>query len=419
MMATFTGLGIESVSPISGSEGISALVLIKVKFSEVMSASTLTEDTIYLRPFGDTTQKIPCTIELEAGDSHVVVLDPVAQLADNTEYEIVVVGQNTGSTVKDIFDNPLLLTHTSSFTTAEATPAPPPPVDPQDDGSGEPTVNPYVVSSYPRDGAFNVSPASIKLKFNQDISALTLTLGTGSTPGDFNLIEGEFLEKDLEDINILPVVCVDGTHTVSGMILEFTPTEALKNDTVYTIVMTGSKTESYVAGFQSKYTDFYGDIKLIQSDISKYIKISDDLLARYVAASSKEARTTAEQYYNDDNDNAIDWTDPPLFIDEYVRYKTNYELVNTKYIELTTSSSMVQLGDFTVQNTVSAQGLATFRDGLRLQMKRWEDELHGQHNRGYAKPVAVGKRTSSTAGDGYPDFMDRGLKDTDGTKSYD
>jgi hypothetical protein len=311
----------------------------------------------------------------------------------------------------------MLQTYISSFTTAEATPAPPP----VDDGGGvDPVLKPYVVSAYPRKDQYNVTPDVIKLKFDQDISSLTLTLGTGSTAGDFNLVEGEFLPDDIADINILPVVYITGTHVVNSNILEFTPADlAIANDQTYTIVLTGGKVENYIASFQSQFSYFYGDMKLIKGDISKYIKISDSLLARYVADISADAYNTAIQYYNDGNGNAIDWENPPLFIKEYVRFRTTYELVNNKYVELTTSSSMVQLGDFTVQNTVSAQGLLAFRDGLALQLKRWNDEIHGQHNRGYAKPVAADRRTGGTYSDGYPDHLDRGLRDTDGTKSYE
>jgi hypothetical protein len=414
-MPIYSGPKVSSVMPMNGSDGISALITIKVTFTEMMSSDTITDSYIYLRPFGDTTQKISCAISLEEGDNKTIVLNPASTLADNTKYEVVAVGQDTGTAIKSLLDEPLLQTFISSFTTAEATPVPP--VDPG--GGEEPVVKPYVVSSYPRDNQYNISPTAIRLKFDQDISGLTLTCGSGSTPGDFNLIQGEFLASDLEDINIIPVICVDGTPTINKTIFEFVPGVELSKDTTYTIVLKSDKTEDYIVTFQSTYTNFYGDLKLIKGDISKYINISDDLLARYIADYSTDARTTAEQYYNTDNDNAIDWTDPPSFIKEYIRYRTTFELTNTKYIELTTASSMVQLGDFTIQNTVSAQGLKAFLDGLALQLKRWNDELHGQHNRGYAKPVTADKRTSDTYSDGYPDFINRGLRDTSGTKAYD
>jgi hypothetical protein len=408
-MPVYSGPKIEYVVPQNGSEGISTSITAKVKFTEIMSADTLTTDYIYLRPFGDTTRKIDCTVTIEPGDNQVIVLNPNNTLSVNTRYEIVVVGANTGLPIRSILDNALIETYISSFTTFDV-------VDetPVDNGGGEepePT-KPYVISSYPRAGQFNVSPTSIKIKFNTDISLLNLVVGDG-TPSDFNLIRGEFLEKDIDDINILPITYVDGAIVVNSNILEFTPEVELENDTEYTIVLSGGKLTDTVIPFQSEFSYFFGDMKLIKTDLSKYIKISDNLLARYMADISKQAYETAIAAQG-----TIDLTDRPYYLDEYVRYKTAYELANIKYIEITTSSSMVTLGDFTVQNTVNASGLSSFMDGLRIHMKKWEDALHGYSNRGYAKPAATGKReTELNPGSGYPDYMDRRFKDLDGTKS--
>lgn len=409
-MPIYSGPKIEYVVPTNGSEGIGRTITVKVKFTNIMSSDTLTSDYIYLRPFGDTTQKIPCTVTIEQGDGQTILLDPNEPLSGNTKYEIVVVGQSTGLAIKNILDEPLIETYISSFTTIEE----PVYIPPEDGGIDPPVVDkPFIISSYPKDGQFNVSPTSIKVKFNIDISTLNFVVGGNGTPGDFNLIEGEFLKDDLDDINILPVVYVGGTISATGNILEFIPIE-MKNDTVYSIVFTGDKIDNTIITFQSEFSEFFGDIKLIKADLSKYIKISDSLLAKYVADISKDAYEIVNTAQGED---AVDWLNRPYYVDEYVRYKTVLELVNTKYIELTTASSMVQLGDFTVQNTISADGLSSFMDGLKIHMKKWDDALHGHSNRGYAKPAIVGKReTELNPGSGYPDYMDRRLKTLDGTK---
>lgn len=413
-MPFHTGPQISSILPSNDSEGISALITVKVKFTEMMSSETLTENYIYIRPSEDASQKIPSTLSFESGDNTIIEITPKEPLGDKTEYEIVVSGQSDGQGIEDILGNPMLETYVSSFKTAEQSLS-----IPSTEGgeiAGDIEVGPYVVSNYPRDNEYNVTPTYIKVKIADQDNLLTLPLsvGSGEASGDFNLIEGEVSERDLVDIDILPMSYVEGTLEFSNNIIKFAPATSLDGNSVYSIVLTGQFL-NHISRFRSGFEYFYGDVDLIKSDLSKYIKISDWLLAQHIANVSREAYEIAYATYED----SISYNDDdrPYYIDEYVRYKVGYELTNTKYIELTTGSSMVTLGEFVVQNTVNAQGLGSFMEGLRVHMKKWEDLLHGHSNRGYAKPIIVDRKTSEDSGSGYPEYIDRRFKDIDGTKS--
>lgn len=404
------GPQVESVYPLNSSESVSTLVTIEVKFTKVMSSETLTPDYIYIRPYGDTTHKINSEINFKSGDSSTVLIKPLDALEYNNQYEIIVIGEEEGSGIKDSIGYPMLETFTSSFTTKVE--------EDQEDNNGdedleEIEIKPYVLSSYPKDGQYNISPFVINIKIDnsEDIDLSGITVGTEESYGDFNLVKGSISEKDIEDIDIIPFEYVEGELEVNGNIIKFTPT-GLKQNTTYNIILTG-KIQEHIIKFHSEFEHFYGDFDLIKESLSRYIKISDWLLARQIAIISEDAYTIATRTYGD----SIEWGEErPYFIDEYVRYKTAFELTNTKYVELTTGSNLVTLGNFTIQNSVSLRGLAAFIDGAKLHLKKWEDALHGRFGRGYARPSGVSKKTSQDHGEGYPEYMDRRFRDLEGTK---
>ncbi len=109
---------ISSVSPSSGSQGVSTSTNVTLTFSEAMNAATITTSTIGLR---DPANNVVSAMVTYDTVSHIATLTPVGQLSYSTTYTASVAGGSGG--VTDVAGNSLSPTFTWSFVTA-ATPPP-------------------------------------------------------------------------------------------------------------------------------------------------------------------------------------------------------------------------------------------------------------------------------------------------------
>ena len=407
------------VFPLNKAYDVDGNIVIKISFTSDMDKAMASNQTyLYLTWVGVPdieANKIPCTVTTGPGDvqSSEITVKPNEYLEAGRTYRITIKGGADG--IQDTLDEIMARDYTSDFTIAgtwETT---------DDSGTGTggtgtggetiPEPVPYVLSSYPRDGSFNLSPDSIRIKLSETVPFTTDDVGS-----KFFLFPQGFTTSDIEDLDIITPEYVLGTLEVVNTILTFTPrTLPLENDTVYSIVLTDNSEvksiQDTIITFQSKFTDFYGDIDLIREDLVRYLRLSDSTLVRYMLDASDLVRSKATAAGL-----TIDWTNPPEYVHQYVRYKMQYDIVNRKYIEMTTYSSEQTLGDLTVSNSTGPSELKEFLKELRLQLKPWEDAINGLSRRGYARPVAVTKKINQESGEGYPEWIDRRFKDIEGEK---
>jgi hypothetical protein len=95
----------------------------------------------------------------------------------------------------------------------------------------------------------------------------------------------------------------------------------------------------------------------------------------------------------------------PYYVHQYVRYQSAYDLLLNAYIQQSSGSGKsISLGDLSVDGSSDMADITALLGSFKNRIKTWEDQLHGHHNRGYAKPTTVVK---GETGSPYPDFLTR------------
>lgn len=101
-----------------------------------------------------------------------------------------------------------------------------------------------------------------------------------------------------DDVSTYDTYDVAGSWALSGNVLTFTPSEAIRNNTRYEVEISSEleSTDGYVFGltqkyyFTSRYAPYYADIRLIRSRfLSAESSIPDDLINYYIHVASLEA----------------------------------------------------------------------------------------------------------------------------------
>src|SRR5829696_9637191 len=119
-----TALAVTKTVPVSGATEVARTVNVKAYFNHDMKASTFTSSTFKIRKKGTTTwlgatRSVDNTISptsTNGGSESVVTLNPDADLAPNTIYQVVIVGGTTG--VKGVNGEILSTTKRWTFTSA-------------------------------------------------------------------------------------------------------------------------------------------------------------------------------------------------------------------------------------------------------------------------------------------------------------
>jgi Bacterial Ig-like domain len=138
-----TALTLTKTVPNGGATGVSRTVNIKAYFNHDMKRSTLTSSTFKIRKKGTTTwlgaaRSVNNTISPTSSNARsqsLATLNPNANLASNTTYQVLVVGGSSG--VKDLNGKTLGSTKSFTFTTARRT-SPPPSGEPPPSGDTTP-----------------------------------------------------------------------------------------------------------------------------------------------------------------------------------------------------------------------------------------------------------------------------------------
>lgn len=265
-----------------------------------------------------------------------------------------------------------------------------------------------VIRSYPQEGSV-VTPDVIRLKFSEamnlssDLSSILLIKGDNI---DDALFMGETNLLVVEDITV-----DSDLMTIQCPELEPAKKYSLSISNIQNAG--GEDIEPYNIVFTSSFASMYVQVQDILS--SKAVSILlEGSTEMFIAEIISNNSNLAEFIATDSGNEEIDWENPPFYVLEYVKYKTQYDVIFDKFIELSGNPTSKKLKDLQIEYGYSLSDLLKMADRLELRFKYWEDYLRGSR-RGKALPAAFRKGESI---DEMPEFMDRMFTDIEGNKEW-
>jgi hypothetical protein len=253
-----------------------------------------------------------------------------------------------------------------------------------------------IVETYPKANAAHILPSTIKVLFSSNLDMTTVTnqsvyLLKKSKPSSLSIID---LMTDYAPGGV--VVTID--PLVQANLLSVTVDPALlQTNSEYTMIIRESVKdtsgnalgEAYFWSFNTTFVPLYGNVELIREDIKTLLtNIPDKTVYSYMQTVSQTALDIVistqglTQVQIDAN--------VPRYLHEYVRAQTTYDLLVSAILEKSSSAGSVRtLGELSIDNSRSNFKAGEILAGFKDRIKPWLDELHGHHNRGYAKPTVT------------------------------
>lgn len=279
-----------------------------------------------------------------------------------------------------------------------------------------------VAATYPKTDDVNIMPDSIKILFTDNVDTSTVTSNTvyvvnRKKPASLNILD---LMTDYAPSKSIPF-SIDALAAPTNIIsLTINPENLVQNSEYTVIVRESIKSASgdslgeiYSWSFNSELYPLYGDAEIIREDIKSILtNIPDKVLYKYMQVASQTAlekvqATQAELFDQETFDENV-----PRYVNEYVRTAVAYELIVNAALEHGMKAGLRKLGDLQIETTSEMGSIPAILSRLKERIKPWLDELHGHHNRGYAKP---GVTVRGENVEPYPDFFTRTeLKDLEG-----
>lgn len=176
--------------------------------------------------------------------------------------------------------------------------------------------------------------------------------------------------EDREQYLERPADALDVTLEVVGDTITITFNNEVNSDYIVTLKDIKDKNgneliDPIVYKFTSTYSPLFASQRQIISDIGNIFPSQNaDTILYAIRSNSIDVQyvTTKE---------GIDWTNPPYEVKQYVRYKTDLDLLVGKYSESTSSSTeQIALGDFSV--TAGSSSSTAFKM-LTTEMKNRSD----------------------------------------------
>jgi VCBS repeat-containing protein len=221
-----------AVTPLSGAVEVSVPTNVTARFSEAISATTISTSTFLVRNAANAI--VPATVTYDAA-SRIATLAPAQVFANSSTYTATVKGGSTG--VKDLAGNALASDHVWAFTTA-APPAPPP-----SDGPGGPVMvianaanpfgryygeilraegfNAYSVTDISRVNATNLASQDVVILGEMTLTPAQVTMFSDWVNAGGNLIA---MRPDKQLANLLGLT--DAGSTLANAYLQFNPAQA-------------------------------------------------------------------------------------------------------------------------------------------------------------------------------------------------
>lgn len=201
-------------------------------------------------------------------------------------------------------------------------------------------------------------------------------------------------------------------------ILEWKPTEKLPIEKEYTVIVSKAlkgKTQDamgidYLFGFRTPWERMYGNIKAIMELLEQFGSgISKETLYDMLHTNSLRAYEIVSTVAGFEPKDYADGK-APYYVHKWVEMQTAYDIL-LRFMTTSQSSgseSGIKLGQLEVDKKTDMSSAVSLLSKLKDQLKPWDDLIHGQHNRGYAKPAQVVKGETGAT---YPPFFVRDFKD--------
>jgi hypothetical protein len=144
-----------------------------------------------------------------------------------------------------------------------------------------------------------------------------------------------------------------------------------------------------VYSFTSRYSPLYSTIKVIRSDYWELLEeLTDELVLFHIWQNSQLVREIADVELNFPDDK------PNYAVKQYVRYKTEYDLVRALLITISTKAGAQEkhLGEFKITNEYKTPELEEILKRLKELVDEWEKALG----------VVVAPRGAVKAGRNFP-----------------
>jgi len=218
-LAATTPLAVTKTMPAGGAAEVSSAANVKAYFNHDMQASTITSSTFKLKKQGTTTwlsaaRTVNNTVSptsTNGGSQSAATLDPDANLAANTTYQVVVVGGSSG--VKDLNGNALGANKSWTFTTV--TP-PETTIDPNTGPTG-------TVASTSASFSFSSSKPNSTFKCSLDGSAFSGCASPKNYPGPLSQGDHTFRVRAIDATGTPDSTPASRTWTVVTAPIEATP----------------------------------------------------------------------------------------------------------------------------------------------------------------------------------------------------
>lgn len=191
--------------------------------------------------------------------------------------------------------------------------------------------------------------------------------------------------------------------------------QRLKYNQRYSLQIKMPTGEILTSTFTSAYDPLYSSVTMIRQDIGELITdLTDDEINFKIYQVSQTAQQLAGraqryllygsgigniqlQFAGVDRAamrNAIPYP-TPYYVQQYVRYKSEEELVYAKYIKLSSQAGMMEkdLGDLKIIRQVMIPKIQEVLSDLKTNLKEWEDSVRGG---GTAKPKWTSRAKSKT-----------------------
>lgn len=265
-----------------------------------------------------------------------------------------------------------------------------------------------IVGSIPVNNSYNDSITTWRIKLSE-------TMSLEDIEDNIVIYEGKVTSADIANADLVPLTEVPGTWSGATeedpIVFIFTPSIGFVNGTSYTLVASGSIEETYIT-FTKDTDTLYADPSTVLGSLSEYITIDPDVLITTIRSISTEAREIMENILEEQHSTlVIDWTTPPLYIANYVKYRVQEAILTEKYLSMSADAQRVTLADFDVSNTYTPQDLLGLLKAIQGQVRYYLDTMYNQAFKRVGSKV-VSYRDGSEVGAGYPDYFVRSIVST-------
>lgn len=260
-----------------------------------------------------------------------------------------------------------------------------------------------ILSTFPNLEKDYITPSVIKVKVNKDVS-------------DKEIIAWISSDVDINNLDIYPYTSKACTVSIANNIISITPIESLANNLLYTVIIEGLMDQITTFQFHSKLSPYYISTSGIYSSnlslVNNITKENENLLKQTIYDNSVLAESIADEAGTLAD---IQATPTPVYVANYVIYKTRYDIIMDKYLEISSNPTSEQLNDFTIEYGQNLGKLMEIAAQLKVEYEKYERQIKGLAGGNLAGGVFIKGSNSDTL----EEFTSRGFKDySAGTKSW-